>query len=65
MSALRLAATVCAAVMPLLVRAGVIAPELAQELATRSAADEVPVIIQFADRVEPAGLAVADRRRRD
>ncbi|MDB5897815.1 MAG: hypothetical protein JWP41_1417 [Ramlibacter sp.] len=45
--------------------AGVIAPELAQELATRTAAEPVAVIIQFADRVDARRFERKDRRLRD
>ncbi|NTV94760.1 MAG: tandem-95 repeat protein [Thiobacillus sp.] len=61
----RLLATVVLAVLPALAPAGVIAPELQREVAAREPGEAIPVIIQFADRVEPRRFEVHDRRRRD
>lgn len=58
-------AAVCAAGLPLAALAGTVAPELQQELATRGSGDPIPVIIQFADRVDPQRFAVRDRKLRN
>jgi serine protease AprX len=50
---------------PLHARAGAIAPGLSRELAARAPGDEVDVIVQLVERVDPARFAVRDRRTRD
>lgn len=62
---LRIALAASVAALPLVLHAGVIAPELARELATRTAGEPVPVIIQFADRVDLRRFTLQDRRQRN
>lgn len=62
---LRCLATALLAVLPLASLAGVITPELAQQLASHTATDEIPVIIQFADRVDQSKYALKDRKQRN
>jgi subtilisin family serine protease len=51
--------------LPLLARAAVITPELAQQLATHTAGEDIPVIIQFAERVDLRQFLLKDRRLRN
>ena len=59
-----LAAALLAA-LPIVTQAGVITPDLEQEIAARSPGEKIPVIIQFADRVDVRPFEVKDRHRRD
>lgn len=63
--------TTCAALLAALLaggpgsaEAGVLAPGLASELRARAPGDEVPVIVELADKVNPRAFAVRDRRLR-
>lgn len=58
------AAAVILMVMTAAGSAAVITPELAQEIAVRTSGDEIPVIIQLADRVDHRPFALRDRRLR-
>ncbi|MDD5364933.1 MAG: Ig-like domain-containing protein [Gallionellaceae bacterium] len=61
----RIPAAAFLALLSALAQAGVVTPELEQEIATRSPAEAIPVIIQFADRVNVRKFEVRDRHRRD
>ena len=45
--------------------AGAVGAELTSALTTRASHADVPVLIRFADKLDPAPYAVKDRRRRD
>jgi serine protease AprX len=62
---LRLLAAAGLVALPAVPLAGVISPELEQEIAARSSREDIPVIIQFADRVKVRQFEVKDRHRRD
>lgn len=53
------------AMLPVVALCGVISPELARELASRASSDEIPVIIQFSDRVDPSKYKLKDRKLRN
>jgi VCBS repeat-containing protein len=50
---------------PLHAGAGAVAPGLSRALAARAPGDEVDVIVQLAERVDPSRFAIRDRRTRD
>lgn len=62
---LRLLAAAILAALPVSAQAGIITPELEREIAVHTSNEEIPVIIQFADRVNARQFEVKDRHRRD